>query len=159
MKRLLFAFLLLVACAPPAQAGITLAQIPGKGSAAYMQLPDGSFAVQPYLVQATGQAPINISSIATTVLVTHAGATKIYVTYAMVIAAGTGNITFEYGTGTGCATGTVVLTGGALSLTAQAGFSGGSGLGAIWVIPANNDLCAITSATVQMSGWLSDAQL
>jgi len=74
-----------------------------------------------------------------------------------VIAGGTGNITFEYGTGTNCGTGTTVLT-GAYNLTAQAGIAKGNGLGPVLVVPASNALCVLTSAAVQMSGSVAYTQ-
>jgi len=109
------------------------------------------------LIQASASVPINISAATTTQLVAASGSTKIYVTSYGVIAAGTGNITFEYGTGANCGTGTTALT-GALNLAAQAGITQGSGLGPILVAPAGNALCAVTSAAVQMSGSLAYTQ-
>lgn len=100
---------------------------------------------------------INVSTATTTQLVALSGSTKIYVTSYDVIAAGTGNITFEYGTGTACATGTTALT-GAYNLTAQAGIAKGNGIGAVLVVPAGNALCVLTSAGVQMSGSVSFQQ-
>ena len=68
-----------------------------------------------------------------------------------VIAAGTTNFTFEYGTGTNCLAGTTALT-GPYGLVAQFGAAKGSGLGPVLVVPAGNALCAVNSATVQVSG-------
>ena len=98
--------------------------------------------------------PINISTATTTQLVALSGSTAIYVTSYDVIAGGTGNITFEYGTGTACATGTTPLT-GAYPLTAQAGIAKGDGIATVLKVPAGNALCALTSAAVQMSGSVS----
>jgi hypothetical protein len=100
---------------------------------------------------------INVSTATTTQLVAPSGSTKIYVTSFDVIAGGTGNITFEYGTGANCGTGTTALT-GAYNLTAQAGISKGNGVGAVLVVPAGNGLCVLTSAAVQMSGSVSFQQ-
>jgi hypothetical protein len=100
---------------------------------------------------------INVSTATTTQLVAISGSTAIYVTSFDVIAGGTGNITFEYGTGTNCGTGTTALT-GAYPLTAQAGISKGSGVGTILKVPAGNALCVLTSAAVQMSGSVSYQQ-
>ena len=100
---------------------------------------------------------INVSTATTTQLVAISGSTKIYVTSFDVIAGGTGNITFEYGTGSNCGTGTTALT-GAYNLTAQAGIAKGNGVGAILIVPAGNALCVLTSAAVQMSGSLSYQQ-
>jgi hypothetical protein len=66
-------------------------------------------------------------------------------------------MTFEYGTGTACATGTTVLT-GPYNLTAQAGIAKGSGLGPVLVVPVGDALCVLTSAAVQMSGSVSYTQ-
>jgi len=100
---------------------------------------------------------INVSTATTTQLVAISGTTKIYVTSFDVIAGGTGNITFEYGTGSNCGTGTTALT-GAYNLTAQAGIAKGNGVGALLVVPAGNALCVLTSAAVQMSGSVSFQQ-
>jgi hypothetical protein len=102
-------------------------------------------------------APINVSTATTTQLVALSGSTVIYVTSYDVIAAGTGNITFEYGTGTNCGTGTTSLT-GAYNLTAQAGIAKGAGIGTVLKVPAGNALCVLTSAAVQMSGSVSFQQ-
>jgi hypothetical protein len=102
-------------------------------------------------------AAINVSTATTTQLVAISGSTKIYVTSYDVMAGGTGNITFEYGTGASCGTGTTALT-GAYPLTAQAGISKGSGVGAVLIVPAGNALCVLTSAAVQMSGSVSYQQ-
>ena len=109
------------------------------------------------IIQADKSVAINVSTATTTSLVGLSGTTKIYVTSFDVVAGGTGNITFEYGTGANCGTGTTPLT-GAYNLTAQSGLSKGSGLGPVLVIPAGNALCVLTSAAVQMSGSVSYTQ-
>ena len=73
------------------------------------------------------------------------------------IAAGTTNFTFEYGTGSNCGAGTTALT-GAYGLVAQFGAAKGSGLGPVLVVPAGNALCAVNSAAVQVSGSLAYTQ-
>jgi hypothetical protein len=82
---------------------------------------------------------------------------SIYVTEFNVVAGGTGNITFEYGTGSNCGTGTTALT-GAYNLTAQNGLAPGGGTSTILKVPAGNALCALTSANVQMSGSVAYQQ-
>lgn len=111
------------------------------------------------LVQANASAPVNIAVAATTQLVAAASGKKIYVTAWDVISGGTGAITLEYGTQTAspCDTGTVALT-GPYALTAQAGISKGNGLAPVFVTPAGAQLCAVTSAAVQMSGSVSYTQ-
>lgn len=100
---------------------------------------------------------INVSTATTTQLVALSGATLIYVTSYDVIAGGTGNATFVYGTGTNCGTGTTSLT-GPYPLTAQAGIAKGAGIGTVLRVPSGNALCITTSAAVQYSGSLSYQQ-
>jgi hypothetical protein len=109
------------------------------------------------IIQADKSAAINVATGTTTQLVALSSGLKIYVTSYDVIAAGTGNITFEYGTGSACGTGTTVLT-GAYNLTAQAGIAKGTGLGPVLVVPASNALCVLTTASVQMSGSVAYTQ-
>jgi hypothetical protein len=109
------------------------------------------------IIQAGASLPINLSTAATTQLVAAVGGKAIYVTAWDVIAAGTTNFTFEYGTGTNCVAGTTALT-GPYGLVAQFGAAKGSGLGPVLVVPAGNALCAVNSATVQVSGSLAYTQ-
>ena len=109
------------------------------------------------LIQADKSIAISISTATTTQLIALSGTTKIYVTALDIIAAGTGNIQFEYGTGTNCGTGTTVLTGN-YNLVAQTGVSKGMGLGPVLVVPAGNALCAVTSAAITYSGSLAYTQ-
>ena len=109
------------------------------------------------IIQADASAPINVSTATTTQIVGLVSAKKIYVTSYNVIAGGTGNITWVYGTGSNCGTGTTSLT-GAYNLTAQAGIAMAGGLGPVLVVPAGNALCVTTTAAVQMSGAVSYTQ-
>lgn len=109
------------------------------------------------VAQGATTAAINVSTATTTQLVALSGTTKIYVTGLAVIAGGTGNITFVYGTGSSCGTGTTSLS-GAIPLVANAGLTLGSGLGAVLMVPAGQALCVTTSAAVQMSGFVTYAQ-
>jgi hypothetical protein len=109
------------------------------------------------LIQANAQAAVNVSTATTSQIVAQSGSTKIYVTYAHVESAGTTTFKFVYGTGTNCGTGTTDLH-PAFAWTAQDGFSGGSGLGPILVVPAGNALCVTNSAAVQVSGWIAYTQ-
>jgi hypothetical protein len=119
--------------------------------------PTGTGAQRVTLSQDGSSAAINVSTATTTQLVALSGSTVIYVTSFDVIAGGTGNITFEYGTGASCGTGTTALT-GAYPLIANSGISKGSGTGTILKVPAGNALCVLTSAAVQMSGSISYLQ-
>ena len=107
--------------------------------------------------QAGASVAINISTAVTTQLVALSAGKVIHVTEWNAMAGGTTNLTFEYGTGTLCATGTTVLT-GAYPLTAQQGAAPGGGLGPILVVPAGNALCVVNSAAVQVSGSLAYSQ-
>ena len=109
------------------------------------------------IIQAGASVPINISTAATTQLVAGVSGKTIYVTAWDVIAAGTTNFTFEYGTGTNCSAGTTALT-GAYGLVAQFGAAKGSGLGPVLVVPAGNALCAVSSSAAQVSGSLAYTQ-
>jgi len=109
------------------------------------------------VIQADASVKIDISTATTTQLVALSSGKKIYVTNYKVIAGGTGNFKFVYGTGSACGTGTTDLE-GANNLTAQSGSSDGSGLGPILIVPASNALCATTSAAVQMSGHVAYTQ-
>jgi hypothetical protein len=109
------------------------------------------------IIQAGASVAINISTIGPTQLVPAVSGKTIYVTEWNALAAGTTNMTFEYGTGSNCGTGTQALT-GAYAFTAQSGAAPGSGLGPILVVPAGNALCALNSAAVQLSGSLSYTQ-
>jgi hypothetical protein len=109
------------------------------------------------IIQAGASVPISISSATTTQLVGAASGKATYITAWDVIAAGSGNIMLEYGTGSNCGTGTTALT-GAYNLVAQFGIAKGNGLGPVLIVPAGNALCALTSAAVQMSGSVSYTQ-
>lgn len=109
------------------------------------------------VAQGSATVAVNVSTATTTQLVALSGSTQIYVTGLAVIAGGTGNITLVYGTGSSCGTGTTSLS-GAIPLIANAGFTLGSGLGPVLVVPAGQALCITTSAAVQMSGFVTYTQ-
>ncbi|MEY4427850.1 MAG: hypothetical protein RLZZ182_539 [Pseudomonadota bacterium] len=109
------------------------------------------------VAQGSNTVAVNVSTATTTQLVALSGSTQIYVTGLAVIAGGTGNITLVYGTGSACGTGTTSLS-GAIPLIANAGFTLGSGLGPVVVVPAGQALCITTSAAVQMSGFVTYTQ-
>lgn len=109
------------------------------------------------IIQADTTKQISMSSATTTEMVALSGSTKIYATSYDIIAGGTTNVTFVYGTGSNCGTGTTSLA-GLYALTAQAGIAKGSGLGPVLVVPAGNALCVINSASVAIGGSLSYTQ-
>ena len=106
---------------------------------------------------ATASVPINVSTAVTTQLVALSAGKAIYVGSLDFLAAGATNVTFEYGTGTNCATGTTALS-GPYSLTASAGISKGNGAAAVLFVPASNALCMVNSAAIQVSGSVAYAQ-
>ena len=109
------------------------------------------------LIQADSSAAINVSTATTTQLVALSAGRKIYVTEFNFLAAAADNVTFEYGTGTTCGTGTTILT-GAYPAGANGGISAGRGLGPVLVVPAGNALCIVTSAATQLSGSVAYSQ-
>ena len=111
-------------------------------------------AVIPY-TQAS--VPVVISTATTTRLITGISGLRIYVTAVDIIAGGTGDIQFIAGTGATCGTSSVNVTGD-YNLTAQVGFTKGTGVGALWVLPLGDSLCAITGQAVGMPGSISYAQ-
>jgi hypothetical protein len=103
---------------------------------------------------------VAINIMATTQLVSPSGSTQIYVTAWDVLANLTGSISLVYGTTsrTPCDTGTVALTGN-YYLVAQSGLSRDGGIQPLYVVPAGNALCAVTSAgSVSFAGSLSYTQ-
>ena len=119
----------------------------------------GNIVTTPYMASAAQVgAAINISTATTTQLVAPAAGKTIYVTGMTMMAAATDNVTLEYGTGTNCGSGTTVIS-GAMPLLTGSGFAQGDGVAPIFPpIPASNALCVVTSANVQLSGWLTAAQ-
>lgn len=113
----------------------------------------GSIGLDPSQTPATTVA-VNVSTATTTQLVALSGSTSVYVTGGVIIAGGTGNITFEYGTGSSCGTGTTVLS-GAIPLVANVGFVIPANT---FVAPSGKALCILTSAAVQYSGAIGYVQ-
>lgn len=112
---------------------------------------------QPVIPLTQHTVPITVSTATTVQIVAAISGQSIYVTAVDIIAAGTGNIQFVYGTGTNCGTGQGNISGN-YNLAAQVGFTKGDGTGVLWVIPQSNALCITTSAGVGMPGSLAYAQ-
>lgn len=102
---------------------------------------------------------INYSSAGTLGLVSAVNGKAIYVTHIHILAAGTTNVSLVYGTtvSTPCDTGTTTID-GPMALTAQTGYAGGTGVGAIELIPAGNALCLVNSQAIQVGGAISVSQ-
>lgn len=125
--------------APPANASY----LGGQGSGA-----TGGFLVP--VTSCDSQAFLDMTTATTTELVALTSGRKVYVCYWLAMANGATTMTFKRGTGTNCGTGTTTIS-NAWELTAQVGFSGGSGLGAIFDNQtAANALCVTSSAAVNL---------
>lgn len=96
------------------------------------------------------QAFLDMTTATTTELVALTASRKVFVCYWLAEANGSTTMTFKRGTGTNCGTGTTTIS-NAWELTAQTGFSGGSGLGAIFDNQnAGDALCVTSSAAVNL---------
>lgn len=106
--------------------------------------------------------PVPAASIQTSIAGTVAVATKILtgiagkqiiVTGVSQIPVATSVVTYTYGTGTNCGTGTTSVT-GAMTFAAGQTLNLGNGAGAIFILPQLTDLC-ITIATAAAPGSLT----
>lgn len=77
---------------------------------------------------------------------------QIVVTAINQVPVATSVVTYSYGTGTNCASGTTALT-GALTFAAGQTINMGDGTGPVMIVPQNNDLC-VTIATAAAPGAL-----
>lgn len=77
---------------------------------------------------------------------------QIVVTSLMQVPVATSVVTYTYGTGTNCGTGTGNLT-GALTFAAGQALNMGNGIGPVMIVPSGNDLC-VTIATAAAPGSL-----
>lgn len=104
----------------------------------------------------TAQIAIIGTAASITKIVSGATDKSIYVTSVDLVPVSGSVVTFSYGSGTNCATGTTVIT-GTLTFGAGQTYSKGSGYGAVWVLPPAKDLC-ITITTQVAPGSLAYAQ-
>ena len=124
------------------------------------------------IVAADTSRSFSIAAAGSTRVVTGGASSAIYVTgWGGTIATTTATgqtVQVVYGTGTTCLTGQVALTGaysgGSDSSVATSHsvlptvISEGGGLGAIFTVPANNDLCLVTTGVQAVAGRMSYAQ-
>lgn len=107
---------------------------------------------------------INIATATDTQLVAAVTGSPVYVC-GMVLnqVNGTGSFGLEYGTGASCATGKTALTGTLFAATTASGTTNvvrnaTKEKGSMAVAPMSNALCAISTGTIQQSGWLTYVQ-
>lgn len=89
---------------------------------------------------------------AITRIITVPSGKQIVVTALQQVPVATSVVTYSYGTGTNCGTGTTALT-GAMTFAAGQVLNMGSGTGPIMIVPQGNDLC-VTIATAAAPGSL-----
>lgn len=104
--------------------------------------------------------PISISTATTTKLLAGVTGEKTYVLFIGWQAAGTDNVTLEYGTTTTnpCDTGTTAISGAMDSVANNNVMQAGGGYPVI-IVPAGDDFCAVTSGAVGLGGYFTAAQL
>lgn len=114
----------------------------------------GAQAQQSVVVPSTTTTIAVAGTVATsTRIITGVAGKSIYITSVLLVPVATGVVTLTYGTGTNCATGTGSLT-GAMTFAAGQTVNYGIGNGAVFVVPAANDVC-ITIATAVAPGSIS----
>lgn len=99
-----------------------------------------------YVPATTNQISIAGTVAASTRIVTGLTGKQIYVTALLLAPTAGSTVTFTYGTGTNCGTGTTSLT-GALVFAAADVIVHGSGYGAVFVLPRFTDLCITIAGT------------
>lgn len=98
-------------------------------------------------VQAPTEIFLALPATTTTQIIALSGSLKTYVTSRFVFSGGAVNLTFKYGTGSNCGTGTTTLD-GPWPLVTSSGWTEGAGTGAIMIVPAGQALCVTTDASV-----------
>jgi hypothetical protein len=131
--------------APPTQAGY----IGGIGSGATGGLLTG-------VTVCDTDAKLDMTTATTTEIVALTSSRKVRVCSYTVEVSGTAVVTFKYGTGSNCGTGTTAL-GPAWDLTAQTGLSHGTGFGEVFRTPVSQALCVTSSAAVNVHVWVNYA--
>lgn len=93
-----------------------------------------------------------ISSATTTKVITGSSVRAANITEIAFVSGGAGNVTFEYGHGTNCGTGTTALSGDMTVAAAEYQF--GDGMGSLFVVPAGEDFCIVTTSSATAQGFL-----
>lgn len=108
----------------------------------------------PTLVPTTTNAISIVGTVAgSTRIITGAAGKQIYVNSLLLVPTATAVVTFTYGTGTNCGTGTTSIT-GPMAFSAGQTVNYGVGNGAVFVLPPGTDLC-IAIATAIAPGSLA----
>jgi hypothetical protein len=144
--------------------GIALAigTVPTKGNSSNNGIPNFLVGLDP--CQSNGIAKssvaISLASATTTQLVALAAGQSVYVCgYNFTETNVAQTLTFEYGTGASCGTGTTTLTGAFTSTTANTIVVGEYSGGTVFAAPTGNALCALTTgASVVIGGTLTYVQ-
>jgi hypothetical protein len=119
-------------------------------------LPPVGAQAQPSVVPSTtASIPISIAAATTTLLVTGAAGQRVYITAFGVFAGAAGTFQLISGTGATCAVGTINLTGAHSFGAAGAHAQSGSGNGAIIVAGLGHNVCAVTTTTASMAGFMA----
>lgn len=111
------------------------------------------------IIQADAGALLNMTTATTTKLIAGVVGKKTYITHLHFMANGTTSAKLVSGTRTttDCDTGQADLT-ESEDLTAQVGFSEGSGLGPIYFGPAGKDICAVNGSGVNLHVYAAHTQ-
>jgi hypothetical protein len=109
------------------------------------------------IIQADSSASISVSSTTTAQIIPLSSGKKTYITGFDIISGGTGTVQLEYGTGANCTTVVGTLT-GAYPLTAYTGLVRTNGLGPALVVPPNDEVCVVTTASATAQGSISYTQ-
>jgi hypothetical protein len=125
--------------------------------------PDGKVAFARGPLTCDQSVAVNITSATTTSLVAVVTAARVFVCHASLMAVGAATavtVKFVYGTGAACSTPTD-LTGaftGATASTASTPIVLGPGMGYAFKTPVSNGVCAVTTGTAGLQGFVSFAQ-
>jgi hypothetical protein len=104
--------------------------------------------------------PINISTATTTLMVTGVSGRQVRICAFHMVTAAANNVAWIEGTGATCGTGTAGMAGGTTAASgynfaANGGIAIGSGLGEVLTTATTGDsVCLVTSAAVQLSGFI-----
>src|SRR5262245_59164584 len=114
----------------------------------------GAQAQSPNVPTTTASTPIAISTATTTLVITGVAGQRVYVTAFGSQAAVYRNLQYISATEATCVTGTTNIT-GTYNFNQGRGSSGGSGGGALMLLPVGHSLCIVTTQAVVIAGFLA----